>query len=67
LRPAGLVTVERKRRSKVYAARFDTMKALFAFLTENCCGGVPDKCKLAPACKPAPAKRAKLSVAAGVP
>jgi hypothetical protein len=27
----------------IYAARFDTMNALLAFLTENCCGGLPDR------------------------
>jgi ArsR family transcriptional regulator, arsenate/arsenite/antimonite-responsive transcriptional repressor len=59
-RRAGLVTVERAGRSMIYAARFETINALIGFLTENCCGGVPDKCKPVPACKPAPAKRARL-------
>ena len=36
---AGLVTVRREGRSMIYAARFETMNALLAFLTENCCGG----------------------------
>src|SRR6516164_1901315 len=39
LRDAGLVTVRREGRSMIYAARFDTMNALLAFLTENCCQG----------------------------
>ena len=60
LRHAGLVTVEREGRSMIYAARFETMNALLGFLTENCCGGAPEKCRPAPACKPARAKRAKL-------
>jgi ArsR family transcriptional regulator, arsenate/arsenite/antimonite-responsive transcriptional repressor len=60
LRHAGLVTVQREGRSMIYAARFETMNALIGFLTENCCGGVPDKCKPAPVCKPVPAKRARL-------
>src|SRR5208282_4806779 len=42
LRGAGLVTVRRDGRSMIYAARFDTMNALLAFLTENCCQGAPD-------------------------
>jgi ArsR family transcriptional regulator len=44
LRQAGLVTVERHGRSLVYTARFDTMNALIAYLTENCCGGNPETC-----------------------
>jgi ArsR family transcriptional regulator, arsenate/arsenite/antimonite-responsive transcriptional repressor len=39
LRMSGLVTVRREGRSMIYAARFDTMNAVIAFLTENCCGG----------------------------
>jgi ArsR family transcriptional regulator, arsenate/arsenite/antimonite-responsive transcriptional repressor len=60
LRQAGLVTVRREGRSMIYAARFDTMNELLGFLTENCCGGAPEKCAPAPACKPARAKRAKV-------
>src|ERR1700742_4871250 len=40
LRMAGLVTVRREGRSMIYAAQYDRMNALLAFLTENCCGGV---------------------------
>jgi ArsR family transcriptional regulator, arsenate/arsenite/antimonite-responsive transcriptional repressor len=39
LRHAGLVTVRRAGRSMIYAARFDSMRALLAYLTENCCLG----------------------------
>src|SRR5215475_5239005 len=39
LRHAGLVTVRRAGRSMIYAARFDSMRALLAYLTENCCQG----------------------------
>jgi ArsR family transcriptional regulator len=60
LRQAGLVTVRRDSRSMIYAARFDTMNELLGFLTENCCGGEPEKCAPAAACKPARAKRAKV-------
>jgi len=60
LRHAGLVTVEREGRSMIYAARFETMNALVGFLTENCCGGVPERCSPAPACKPARARRTRL-------
>jgi ArsR family transcriptional regulator len=50
LRTAGLVTAQREGRSIIYAAKFEQMHALVAFLTENCCGGVP--CAPAAACKP---------------
>jgi ArsR family transcriptional regulator len=60
LRRAGLVTVRREGRSMIYAAQFETMNALLGFLTENCCGGAPEKCKPVAACKPARAKRTKV-------
>ena len=52
LRSAGLVTVRRDGRSMIYAARYDTMNALIGFLTENCCGGQPERCAPAAACAP---------------
>jgi ArsR family transcriptional regulator, arsenate/arsenite/antimonite-responsive transcriptional repressor len=44
LRMAGLVTVRREGRSKIYAAQFDTMNRLLGYLTDQCCGGEPEKC-----------------------
>jgi ArsR family transcriptional regulator, arsenate/arsenite/antimonite-responsive transcriptional repressor len=44
LREAGLVAVSRNGRSMIYAARYDTMNALLAYLTENCCRGRADEC-----------------------
>jgi hypothetical protein len=44
LRDAGLVTVRRDGRSMIYAARYESMNALIAFLTENCCRGRPEQC-----------------------
>jgi DNA-binding transcriptional ArsR family regulator len=38
---AELITVRREGRSLIYAANFEVMNALIAFLTENCCGGNP--------------------------
>lgn len=61
LRDAGLVTVRRDGRSMIYAARFETMNGLLAFLTENCCQGAAQACAPAAACKPARGKRAKVS------
>jgi ArsR family transcriptional regulator len=60
LRQAGLVTVRREGRSMIYAARFETVNALLGFLTENCCGGAPEKCAPATMCKPARVKRGKV-------
>lgn len=60
LRGAGLVTVRREGRSMIYAAKYPTMNALLAFLTENCCQGAAENC--APTiCKPTKSKRAKVS------
>ncbi len=39
LRGAGLVSVRREGRSMIYAARYEAMNGLIAFLTENCCQG----------------------------
>ena len=44
LRNAGLVTVRREGRSMIYTARFDTMRGLVKYLTENCCTGVSPGC-----------------------
>jgi DNA-binding transcriptional ArsR family regulator len=38
---AALVAPTRAGRSLIYAANFETMNGLLAFLTENCCGGAP--------------------------
>jgi len=62
LRQAGLVTVQRNGRSMIYSAHFETMNALLGFLTENCCGGVPEKCEPMPTCRPAAAKRIKMPI-----
>jgi ArsR family transcriptional regulator, arsenate/arsenite/antimonite-responsive transcriptional repressor len=62
LRQAQLVTVRREGRSMIYAARFETMNALLAFLTENCCAGASEKCEPVRACAPARSKRSKISV-----
>jgi len=56
LRNAGLVTCTREGRSLIYAARFETMNGLLAFLTENCCAGVTAGCAPA-ACAPSSSPR----------
>jgi ArsR family transcriptional regulator len=59
LRGAGLVSVRRDGRSMIYAARFETMNALLAYLTENCCKGAPEA-RLPAARRSARSKRAKV-------
>lgn len=41
---AGLVRSWRNARQIFYAAEFETMRRLLAFLTEDCCGGRPEVC-----------------------
>lgn len=41
LRHAGLVAFRRVGRSLIYAARYDAVADLLAYLTENCCQGDP--------------------------
>jgi ArsR family transcriptional regulator, arsenate/arsenite/antimonite-responsive transcriptional repressor len=38
---ADLVTPRPEGRFIIYAANFDTMNSLMAFMTDNCCGGNP--------------------------
>ncbi len=52
LRVAGLLTVRREGRSMIYAACYDAMNGLLAFLTENCCQGSSVSCAPAVVCKP---------------
>lgn len=47
---AGLVTQRRESRSIIYTADYAAMAGLMAYLTENCCGGVP--CEDTAACTP---------------
>src|SRR5580704_13373963 len=60
LRQAGLVTVRREGRSMIYAAGYDTMSGLIAYLTENCCRGAPAQCAPAVVRKPTRGKRSKI-------
>jgi DNA-binding transcriptional ArsR family regulator len=41
LHHARMVASRQEGRYVIYSANFDTMQGLIAFLTENCCGGVP--------------------------
>ncbi len=50
LNNAGLVRPRQEGRFVYYAPDFNQMNALLAFLTENCCGGVP--CDTPSACPP---------------
>jgi len=44
LAQAGLVTTVQEGRYVRYRAELATINALIAFLTEDCCGGNPDRC-----------------------
>ncbi len=44
LRHAGLVTFRRESRSLIYAAEYEAMNSLLAYLTANCCQGDPGAC-----------------------
>ena len=63
LRLASLVTVRRDGRSMIYAAQYDTMKALLGYLTENCCKGAPPRSSGVAARSPAGIHKRKKVVA----
>lgn len=44
LERSGLLASRREGRNILYAVRFEEMRALLAFLTEDCCGGRPELC-----------------------
>lgn len=44
LAQAGLVSSRRDGRSIIYAARYEAMQGLLAFLVEDCCAGSADIC-----------------------
>lgn len=48
LSAAGLIRGESRGRFICYRANFDTMNALIAFLTRNCCGGDASQCAPSP-------------------
>ena len=55
---AGLVSSRQDGRFVFYAANFDAMNALIAYLTENCCAAdCGSSCVPAVACKPVGAQR----------
>jgi DNA-binding transcriptional ArsR family regulator len=60
LRAAGLVAVHRDGRSMIYEARYEAMNELISYLTENCCGGAPERCGPVAKCKPARSKRTRV-------
>ena len=48
LERAGLITQRRESRSLIYAAHYDGMRDLLAFLMQDCCAGRPEICNLEP-------------------
>lgn len=65
LKAAGLLVARREGRRIIYAADFDAMNALLAYLAENCCQGSDETCAPAPCVadepQPAPALRRRSS------
>jgi ArsR family transcriptional regulator, arsenate/arsenite/antimonite-responsive transcriptional repressor len=59
LRFAELVDSEQQGRFIIYRARYDTMTALLAFLTENCCAASKTNAVDAACCPPIQGKLAK--------
>jgi ArsR family transcriptional regulator len=58
LEHAGMITARRASRSIIYAANYDTLRDLIAFLMRDCCGGRPEICAPAAAtCAPAKTRR----------
>ena len=52
LAQAGLIHAAQDSRYVIYRANYTAMKALMAYLTENCCAGAP--CAVDAPCCPAP-------------
>jgi len=52
LKQAGLIGFQRAGRSLIYAAQYDSMNALLAYLTDNCCQGDAAACGVT-LCEPA--------------
>jgi DNA-binding transcriptional ArsR family regulator len=48
LERAGLIGQRRESRSLIYAARYDGMRGLLAYLMEDCCAGRPEICNITP-------------------
>ena len=46
LERSGLIGQRRESRSLFYAARYDGMRDLLAFLMEDCCAGHPEICNI---------------------
>jgi len=44
LEQAGLIAATRQGTRLIYAARIDRLRALFVFVSETCCGGIPSLC-----------------------
>jgi ArsR family transcriptional regulator, arsenate/arsenite/antimonite-responsive transcriptional repressor len=61
LRTAGLVSVRREGRSMIYAARYEAMNGLIAFLTENCCQVAPGSCRPIARSSKGPSRKVRVS------
>ncbi len=46
LERAGLVVQRRESRNLIYAARYEGMREMLAYLMQDCCGGRPEICNI---------------------
>ena len=46
LERAGLIVQRRESRNLIYAARYEGMRELLAYLMQDCCGGRPEICNI---------------------
>jgi len=60
---AELITQRRLSRQLIYAANFETMNTLLAYLTKNCCGQAEEDACATPVCKPKTSKKNSKRVA----
>lgn len=60
LRHAGLVSVTRDGRSLIYTARYETMRGLLDYLSDDCCAGVDLSAGRCASPKPSRKKKAKV-------
>lgn len=51
LKNAGLIQCRRESRTLFYSANYSSMNELMAYLTENCCQGNLENCKIPAVCK----------------
>lgn len=62
LERAGLLTARRDKRHIIYAAHYDGVRALLAFLMEDCCQGRPEICAGLPGATAKPTEKQEMPI-----